>query len=118
MPPSMLSQTFDANDITLVVPCDKIQWYTNSETWNIFKTIQCLDEETDDNIETIINDNTAIKTTTASRTVLVVNQQIIVNGEIPDYVLSPTGQKIKNKNLKAGMYVAVTENEMISVLVR
>ena len=51
-------------------------------------------------------------------TVTIVNRQILVNGEAPAFVVTVSGQKIVNANLKAGLYFAVVDGKSVGVVVR
>ena len=50
--------------------------------------------------------------------VTIVNGQILVNGEAPAFVVTVSGQKIANANLKAGVYFVVIDGKSVSVSVR
>ena len=50
--------------------------------------------------------------------VTIVNGQILVNGEAPAFVVTVSGQKIANENLKAGVYFVNVEGETVGVSVR
>ncbi|MBR3981172.1 MAG: leucine-rich repeat protein [Bacteroidales bacterium] len=60
----------------------------------------------------------AVEAVSNSTAVTVVNAQILVNGEAPAFVVTVSGQKIANANLKAGVYFAVVDGEMVGVSVR
>ena len=50
--------------------------------------------------------------------VTIVNGQILVNGEAPAFVVTVSGQKIANANLKAGVYFVVVDGNNVKVVVR
>ena len=50
--------------------------------------------------------------------VTIVNGQVLVNGEAPAFVVTVSGQKIANANLKAGVYFVVADGETVGVSVR
>lgn len=51
-------------------------------------------------------------------TIQILNQQIIVDGEAPEFVYDIQGRKIINQNLKAGIYFIVNNTIAISALVK
>ena len=54
----------------------------------------------------------------SAMTVTIVNGQILVNGEAPAFVVTVSGQKIANANLKAGGYFVVVDGNSVGVVVR
>ncbi|MBR4349184.1 MAG: hypothetical protein IKP99_00485, partial [Bacteroidales bacterium] len=50
--------------------------------------------------------------------ITIVNRQILVNGEAPAFVVTVSGQKITNANLKAGVYFVVVDGETVGVSVQ
>ena len=60
----------------------------------------------------------AVDAVSNSTAVTVVNGQILVNGKAPAFVVTVSGQKIANANLKAGVYFVVAEGETVKVVVR
>ena len=62
--------------------------------------------------------STAISEVANSTAVTIVNGQILVNGEAPAFVVTVSGQKIPNANLKAGVYFVVVDGNSVSVVVR
>ena len=60
--------------------------------------------------------STAISEVSNTTAVTVVNGQILVNGEAPAFVVTVSGQKIKNVNLKAGVYFVSVEGETVKVV--
>ncbi|MBO7125297.1 MAG: leucine-rich repeat domain-containing protein, partial [Bacteroidales bacterium] len=61
---------------------------------------------------------TAVSEIEDEMTVSIVNRQIVVNDEAPSFVSTVTGQKIKNENLKSGIYFVVVEGKTIKVSVK
>jgi hypothetical protein len=62
--------------------------------------------------------STAISEVSNATAVSIVNGQILVNDEAPSFVVTVSGQKIANANLKAGLYFVVVEGNSVSVVVR
>ena len=62
--------------------------------------------------------STAINGVSNATTIAVVNNQILVNGEAPAFVVTILGKKIANQNLKAGVYFVNVEGETVGVSVR
>ena len=62
--------------------------------------------------------NTAINDVVLGNSITTSNGQILVNGEAPAFVITVSGQKIANANLKAGVYFVVAEGETVKVVVR
>ena len=62
--------------------------------------------------------STAISEVSNATAVTIVNAQILVNGEAPAFVVTVSGQKIANANLKAGVYFVVVDGNSVSVVVR
>ena len=60
----------------------------------------------------------AVDAVSNATAVTIVNGQILVNGEAPAFVVTVSGQKIANANLKAGVYFVVAEGETVKVVVR
>ena len=51
-------------------------------------------------------------------TITISNNQILVNGEAPAFVVTISGKKIANKNLKSGVYFVSVEGETVKVSVQ
>lgn len=49
--------------------------------------------------------------------ITIVNNQILVNGEAPAFVVSISGKKIANQNLKSGVYFAMIEEHTIKIVI-
>ena len=62
--------------------------------------------------------STAVSEVSNATAVTIVNGQILVNGEAPAFVVTVSGQKIANANLKAGVYFVNVEGETVGVSVR
>ena len=62
--------------------------------------------------------STAIDDISNELLITIVNRQILVNGEAPAFVVTVSGQKIANANLKAGVYFMVVDGNSVSVVVR
>ena len=62
--------------------------------------------------------STAVSEVSNATAVTIVNGQILVNGEAPAFVVTVSGQKIANANLKAGVYFVVVDGESVGVSVR
>ena len=62
--------------------------------------------------------STAVSEVSNTTAVTVVNGQILVNGEAPAFVVTVSGQKIPNANLKSGVYFVVADGNSVSVVVR
>ena len=62
--------------------------------------------------------STAVSEVSNATAVTIANGQILVNGEAPAFVVTVSGQKIANANLKAGVYFVVVDGNSVSVVVR
>jgi len=62
--------------------------------------------------------STAINGVSNATTVTIENNQILVNGEAPAFVVTVSGQKIANQNLKAGVYFVNVEGKTVKVSVK
>ena len=62
--------------------------------------------------------STAVSEVSNTTAVTVVNAQILVNGEAPAFVVTVSGQKIANANLRAGVYFVVADGNSVSVVVQ
>jgi hypothetical protein len=60
----------------------------------------------------------AVDNVSANNAITISNNQILVNGEAPAFVITVSGQKIANANLKAGVYFVVADGETVGVSVR
>lgn len=60
----------------------------------------------------------AVEAVSNATAVTIVNGQILVNGEAPAFVVTVSGQKIANANLKSGVYFVVVDGNSVSVVVR
>ena len=62
--------------------------------------------------------STAINGVSNATAVTIANNQIFVNGEAPAFVVTISGQKIANQNLKSGVYFVNVEGETVKVSVQ
>ena len=62
--------------------------------------------------------STAVSEVSNTTAVTIVNGQILVNGEAPAFVVTVSGKKIANANLKSGVYFVVVDGNSVSVVVR
>ena len=62
--------------------------------------------------------STAVSEVSNTTAVTIANGQILVNGEAPAFVVTVSGQKIPNANLKAGVYFVVADGKTVGVSVR
>ncbi|MBR5434080.1 MAG: leucine-rich repeat protein [Bacteroidales bacterium] len=60
--------------------------------------------------------STAINGVSNATTVAIVANQILINGEAPAFVVTVSGKKIANQNLKSGVYFVVVDGEMVKVV--
>ena len=58
----------------------------------------------------------AIDNVSANNAVTIANNQILVNGEAPAFVVTISGQKIANQNLKSGVYFVNVEGVTVKVV--
>ena len=70
---------------------------------------------TDDKVEGV---STAISEVSNASLITIANRQILVNEEVPAFVVTVSGQKIANANLKTGAYFVVVDGKTIAVSVR
>ncbi|MBR4264524.1 MAG: leucine-rich repeat protein [Bacteroidales bacterium] len=103
-PPKISENSFDNYKFTVVVPNESLALYKSDPIWSNFNLKS--DKET------------AITKVSNATAVTIVNGQILVNGEAPAFVVTVSGQKIANANLKAGVYFVVAEGETVKVVVR
>ena len=103
-PPKISENSFDNYKFTVVAPNESLALYKSDPIWSNFNLKS--DKET------------AITKVSNASTVTIVNDQILVNGEAPAFVVTVSGQKIANANLKAGVYFVVAEGETVKVVVR
>ena len=62
--------------------------------------------------------STAVSEISNATAVTIVNGQILVRGEAPAFVVTVSGQKIANANLKAGVYFVVVDGKTVGVSVQ
>ena len=58
----------------------------------------------------------AVDNISANNAVTIANNQILVNGEAPAFVVTVSGQKIANHNLKSGVYFVNVKGETVKVV--
>ncbi|MBR4115865.1 MAG: leucine-rich repeat domain-containing protein [Bacteroidales bacterium] len=106
-PPSLYEKSFYNVDHTIPVsvPESSLKSYEKTPYWSEFIHYKSADA-------------TAINSVSNTTAVTIVNGQILVNGEAPAFVVTVSGQKIANTNLKAGVYFVVAEGETVKVVVR
>ena len=103
-PPKTSENSFDNYKFTVVVPDESLALYKSDPIWSNFN----LKSEKETALTSIFN----------ATAVTIVNGQILVNGEAPTFVVTVSGQKIANANLKAGVYFVVAERETVKIVVR
>ena len=110
-PPSLYEKSFYNVDHTIPVsvPESSLKAYAETEYWSEFVHYKSADEQ---------GGSTAISEVSNATAVTIVNGQILVNGEAPAFVVTVSGQKIANANLKAGVYFVVVDGETVGVSVR
>lgn len=70
---------------------------------------------TDDKVDGV---STAISEVSNASLITIANRQILVNEEVPAFVVTVSGQKIANANLKAGVYFVTIEGKTVGVSIR
>lgn len=70
---------------------------------------------TDDKVDGV---STAISEVSNASLITIANRQILVNEEVPAFVVTVSGQKIANANLKNGVYFVVVEGKTVAVSIR
>lgn len=105
-PPSLYEKSFYNVDhsIPVTVPASSLKSYEETDYWNEFFHLKAADATITDNVS-------------ATNTIFVSNGKIIVNGEAPSFVITATGQKIANQNLKSGVYFAMIEGHTIKIVI-
>ena len=103
-PPEAYGNSFDNYGAELYIPCESKELYEYSAGWASFRHIMC--------------GTTAVSEVSANEEITVIDNQIFVNGEAPAFVVTVSGQKIANANLKAGVYFVVAEGKTVKFVVR
>ena len=103
-PPKAYSNSFDNYNGYLYIPCESREAYETHTCWGSFKHIMC--------------GTTAIPEVSTNAEITISNNQIFLNGEAPAFVVTVSGQKIANANLKAGVYFVVEDGNSVKVVVR
>ena len=62
--------------------------------------------------------STAISDIANETTITIANNQILVNGEAPAFVVTISGKKIANQNLKVGVYFVEVEGETVKLSIK
>ena len=101
-PPNAYSDSFTFCKGNLYVPCESKKKYAASTGWSSFSNIMC--------------GSTSVSEFFNATVVTIANNQILVNGEAPAFVITVAGQKIANANLKSGVYFVVADGEMVKVM--
>ncbi|MBP5582785.1 MAG: leucine-rich repeat domain-containing protein [Bacteroidales bacterium] len=114
-PPSLYEKSFYNVDHTIPVsvPESSLKAYAETEYWSEFIHYKSADEQGSGQ-----GGSTAVPEVSNATAVTIVNGQILVNGEAPAFVVTVSGQKIANANLKAGVYFVVVDGETVGVSVR
>ena len=108
VPPTLFEKSFYNVDRTIPVsvPEASLKAYEEAEYWNEFIHLKASEAPT------------AIVAVEESAAVSIANGTVFVNGEAPAFVVTITGQKIANANLKAGVYFVVVDGFTTKVLVK
>ena len=108
VPPTLFEKSFYNVDRTIPVsvPEASLKAYEEAEYWNEFIQLKASE------------DPTAIVAVEESASISIANGTVFVNGEAPAFVVTITGQKIANANLKAGVYFVVVDGKTVGVSVR
>ena len=111
-PPSLYEKSFYNVDHTIPVsvPESSLKSYAETEYWKEFIHLKSTDGEG--------GETTSINGVSNATTVAIVNNQILVNGEAPAFVVTISGKKIANQNLKSGVYFVNVEGETVKVSVQ
>ena len=122
-PPSLFEKSFYNVDHTIPVsvPESSLKAYAETEYWSEFIHYKSLDEEGGEQGGEQGGEeggSTAVSEVSNATAVTIVNGQILVNDEAPAFVVTISGQKIKNANLKAGVYFVIANGETVGVSVR
>ncbi|MBR3981358.1 MAG: leucine-rich repeat domain-containing protein [Bacteroidales bacterium] len=114
-PPSLYEKSFYNVDHTIPVsvPESSLKAYAETEYWSEFIHYKSADEQGGGQ-----GGSTAVSEVSNATAVTIVNGQILVNGEAPAFVVTVSGQKIANANLKAGVYFVVVDGKTVGVSVR
>ena len=62
--------------------------------------------------------STSVSEVSNASSITIANRQILVNEEVPAFVVTVSGQKIANANLKTGMYFVVVDGKTLAVSIR
>ena len=114
-PPEANTNSFENYNGYLYIPCESNDDYDFASCWGSFKHIECVDSQGNEGGQ---GGSTAVSEVSNATAVTIVNGQVLVNGEAPAFVVTVSGQKIANANLKAGVYFVVAEGETVKVSVQ
>ena len=112
-PPSLYEKSFYNVDHTIPVsvPESSLKAYAETEYWSEFIHYKSEDEQGGGQ-----GGSAAVSEVSNATAVTIVNGQILVNGEAPAFVVTVSGKKIANANLKSGVYFVVVDGEMVKVM--
>ena len=118
-PPSLYEKSFYNVDHTIPVsvPESSLKAYAETDYWSEFIHYKSADEQGGSQGGEQ-GGSTAVSEVSNATAVTIVNGQILVNGEAPAFVVTISGQKIANANLKAGVYFVVVDGNSLKVVVR
>ena len=106
-PPLLYEKSFYNVDHTIPVsvPESSLKSYEETPYWSEFIHYKSADA-------------TAINGISNATSVVIANNQILVNGEAPAFVVTISGRKIANQNLNSGVYFVNVEGETVKVSVQ
>ena len=113
-PPEANTNSFENYNGYLYIPCESKDDYDIASCWGSFKHIECVDSQGNEGGQ---GGSTSVSEVSNATAVTIVNGQVLVNGEAPAFVVTVSGQKIANVNLKAGVYFVVVDGKSVSVSV-
>ena len=118
-PPSLYEKSFYNVDHTIPVsvPESSLKSYAETDYWKEFIHLKSTDDKGGSQGGEGGN-QTAINGVSNATTVTIENNQILVNGEAPAFVVTVSGKKIVNLNLKSGVYFVNVEGKTVKVSVK
>ena len=114
-PPEAYKNSFENYNGYLYIPFTSKDKYKESACWGLFKNIEYIDNQGGEQGGEGGN-QTAINSVSNATAVTIANNQILVTGEAPAFVVTVSGQKIANQNLKSGVYFVNVEGEIVKVV--
>ena len=113
-PPSLFEKSFYNVDHTIPVsvPEASLKSYAEADYWSDFINLKSTEDDGGQ------GGSTAINSVSNAKAVTIANNQILVSGEAPAFVVTVSGKKIANQNLKAGVYFVNVEGETVKVAVK